>query len=226
MTLLRRSSVDLALDSLRHRILSGEFPDGTPLRQDALAAELGVSRIPVREALRRLEAEGLVTITAHHGAVVPVASLSEIEELFDLRALIEGSLMRRAVERRTDETLQRAAAALDAYDAALADGEVGDWGRHNWAFHSALLDAASRPVGLELAASLHNRCDRYMRMQLSLTHGEDRARAEHREILDAAAARDAERASALVEAHVRRAGEALVDFMREHRKSDGERQRT
>lgn len=213
----RRSSADLAAEVLRDRILRGDFPEGAPLRQDALAAELGVSRIPVREALRRLEAEGLVAIHVHQGAVVPVLSLAEIEELFELRALIEADLIRRAVPALTQRALDEAAAALAAYDDALAGGAVAEWGRHNWAFHSALLSAAGRPLSLELASTLHNRSDRYMRMQLSLTRGEDRARREHHEILRAAANREARRAASLVREHVRSAGAALVTFLREHR---------
>jgi DNA-binding GntR family transcriptional regulator len=224
--LQRRSSVELAAAALRERIVRGDYAEGAPLRQDALAAELGVSRIPVREALRQLEAEGLVTIHVHHGAVVSVLSLPEIEELFELRSLIESDLIRRAVSRLTDEDVERAERALESYDESLADGSVGDWGGHNWRFHAALLGAAGRPLSLDLAAMLHNRSDRYMRMQLSLTGGEHRARVEHHEILDAAVQREARRAAALLREHIRSAGAALVTFLREHRDANaGERAR-
>lgn len=219
--LRRRSSAELAADAIRDRILRGDYPEGAPLRQDAIAAELGVSRIPVREALRRLEAEGLVAIHVHQGAVVPILSLEEIEELFELRALIEADLMRRAVPALTTADLADAAAALEAYDDALAEGEVADWGRHNWAFHSALLGGAARPLSHDLAETLHNRSDRYMRMQLSLTHGEARARQEHHDILRAAEERDVRRAASQVREHIRSAGAALVAFLREHRGSHG-----
>src|SRR6185437_16206705 len=81
------------LQAIRERILSGAYAEGDPLRQDAIAAELGVSRIPVREALRQLEAEGLVTFSPHRGAVVSTFSIGEIEELFELRAQIEADLV-------------------------------------------------------------------------------------------------------------------------------------
>src|SRR5437660_12006142 len=85
----RQTIASMTVEALRGRILRGDYPEGEPLRQDALADELGVSRIPVREALRQLEAEGLVTFSPHRGAVVSSLSLEEIEELFELRADIE-----------------------------------------------------------------------------------------------------------------------------------------
>src|SRR5215217_1329322 len=90
----RQTIASMTVEALRERILRGDYPDGEPLRQDALAEELGVSRIPVREALRQLEAEGLVTFNPHRGAVVSSLSLEEIAELFELRAEIECDLVR------------------------------------------------------------------------------------------------------------------------------------
>src|SRR5262245_1526124 len=97
----RKTVVDLAVEELRDRILRGRYPEGSPLRQDALASDLGVSRIPIREALRQLEVEGLVTFSPHAGAVVSMLSLDEIWELFELRAMLESDLMRKAVPNMT-----------------------------------------------------------------------------------------------------------------------------
>src|SRR4051794_15630849 len=101
----RQTIASMTVEALRERILRGDYPEGEPLRQDALADELGVSRIPVREALRQLEAEGLVTFNPHRGAVVSTLSLDEIEELFQLRADIECDLLRRAIPNMTPEQL-------------------------------------------------------------------------------------------------------------------------
>src|SRR3954462_13104423 len=99
MPIQRQTIASMTVEALRERILRGDYPEGEPLRQDALADELGVSRIPVREALRQLEAEGLVTFNPHRGAVVSSLSLDEIVELFELRADIECDLLARAVPR-------------------------------------------------------------------------------------------------------------------------------
>jgi DNA-binding GntR family transcriptional regulator len=213
----RKSVVDLTADGLRKRILRGEYAEGSALRQDALASDLGVSRIPVREALRQLEVEGLVTFSPHAGAVVSTLSLAEISELFELRAMLEADLMRRAVPNLTRDDHDRAASILEAYDAAFETGEVIEWGALNWEFHSTLLSAANRPRTLNLLSMLHNQGDVYTRMQLALTHGQSRASVEHKAIACAAAKGNAASAAMQIKAHVESAGRALVDFLQEHR---------
>src|SRR3954453_19675644 len=108
----RQTIASMTVEALRERILRGDYPEGEPLRQDALADELGVSRIPVREALRQLEAEGVVTFNPHRGAVVSSLSLDEIHELFELRADIESDRLNRAVPRMAKEQLDRAVEVL------------------------------------------------------------------------------------------------------------------
>src|SRR5215211_5453414 len=130
----RQTIASMTVEALRERILRGDYPEGEPLRQDALADELGVSRIPVREALRQLEAEGLVTFNPHRGAVVSTLSLSEIDELFELRADIETDLLRRAIPKTTAEQLERATDVLDEFERALTAGEAARWGPLNWRF--------------------------------------------------------------------------------------------
>ncbi|HEX6938093.1 MAG TPA: GntR family transcriptional regulator [Longimicrobiales bacterium] len=207
----------MTLEALRERILRGDYPEGAPLRQDALAAELGVSRIPVREALRQLEAEGLVTISPHHGATVSTLSIDEVRELFELRALIESDLLRRAIPHLTPADLERADEILGEYEAAFRKGDVAAWGALNWQFHSTLLSAAGRPLTMGVVESLQNQSDRYIRLQLSLTSGQTRANEEHRAIAEAVREREVDRACALLAAHITGAGRSLLEFLREHR---------
>jgi len=213
----RQTLTSMTLSALRERILHGTYPEGEPLRQDALAEELGVSRIPVREALRQLEAEGLVTFNPHRGAVVSTLSLGEIEELFELRSQIETELLRRAMPNVTIEAVTRAKEILDAYETALRNGEVASWGTMNWQFHSTIYAPANRPFTMGVAQKLHQQCDRYLRMQLALTHGETRANDEHRGILAAVKKRDAKRAVQLLRDHIVGAGVALRDFLAKER---------
>ena len=105
--LIRQTLASAAVDAIRERILDRTYPEGEPLRQDSLAAELGVSRIPIREALRQLEAEGLVTFNPQRGAVVSSLSIAEIEELFELRAELESDLLRRSVPLLTEDDIER-----------------------------------------------------------------------------------------------------------------------
>ena len=217
----RQTLTGMTVDAIRERILRGHYPEGEPLRQDAIGAELGVSRIPVREALRQLEAEGLVTFNPHRGAVVSTLSLKQIRELFELRAEIEGDLIRRAVPHMSAEDHARAAEILDAYDLALHSGQVPVWGALNWQFHSTLYAPADRDLTMSIVHKLHQHSDRYLRMQLALTHGETRARHEHRAIAAAARKRDAAKAQRLLREHILGAGRALVSFLERERVQRG-----
>ena len=213
LPLRRQTLASMTLHSLRDRILRGHFPEGEPLRQDAIAEELGVSRIPVREALRQLEAEGLVTFNPHRGAVVSTLSLQEITELFELRAEIESDLIRRAIPHMTAADHARAREILSAYEVALRSGDVAVWGELNWEFHSALYAPSNRQFTISMVSKLHQHSDRYLRMQLALTHGETRARDEHRAIAAAVRKADVRTATRLMREHILGAGRALVSFL-------------
>ena len=144
----------------------------------------------MREALRQLEAEGLVTFSPHRGAVVSTLSLDEIDELFELRAEIECDLLRRAIPRMSSEQLDRAIDVLDEFQDALRAGEATRWGPLNWHFHAALYAPANRNLTMGVLQKLHQHSDRYFRMQVLLAHGGERANAEHRAIAAAVRAKD------------------------------------
>jgi DNA-binding GntR family transcriptional regulator len=209
----RITVADAVANALRDRILSHELAEGVQLRQESLAAELGVSRIPLREALQRLEAEGLVTIVPHRGAVVSAPSLEEISELFDLRAMIESDLIRRAVPRISAEDLGKAKQILREYKIALDRRDVAAWGELNTAFHLALYSSSKRTRSLNLAQQLLDQTDRYTRMQLLLTDGQSRAQREHEALLQACGAGEADAAAKLLLSHVTAAGHDLFRFL-------------
>jgi len=215
----------MTVQALRERILRGDYPDGEPLRQDALADELGVSRIPVREALRQLEAEGLVTFNPHRGAVVSTLSLEEIEELFELRADIECELLRRAIPSTTAPDLARATDVLDEFDAALDAGESERWGPLNWRFHSALYMPARRNLTMGVLQKLHQHSDRYFRMHVVLARGGARANLEHRQITDAVREQDVKTALGLLRKHILGAGQTLVELLEQQRGAQARRPR-
>jgi len=213
----RQTIASMTITALRERILRGDYPDGEPLRQDAIADELGVSRIPVREALRQLEAEGLVTFSPHRGAVVSTLSLEEIDELFELRADIECDLLRRAIPKMTADQLDRATDVLDEFQEALAASEASRWGPLNWHFHAALYAPANRNFTMGVLQKLHQHSDRYFRMQVLLAHGGIRANDEHRAIVAAIARKDVKGATDLMQSHILGAGASLVALLQEER---------
>lgn len=213
----RQTISGLTVEALRERILRGDFPEGEPLRQDALADDLGVSRIPVREALRQLEAEGLVTFSPHRGAVVSSLSLDEIDELFELRAEIECDLLRRAIPVATQDDFDRAREVLNEFLDALRAGESTRWGPLNWHFHAALYAPARRPFTMNVLQKLHQHSDRYFRMQVLLARGGAKADDEHRAIAAAVCDRDVETATRLMRAHILGAGHSVRALLHEQR---------
>jgi DNA-binding GntR family transcriptional regulator len=215
---LPRQSVPESLrESLQERILCGEFKEGDSLIQDALAAEYDVSRMPVREALRQLEALGLVAMRTHRGAIVTSIPTEQIDELFDLRATLECALLARAIERITDRDIAEAAAILERLGAAYRDGDMAGWSRLNWAFHERLYAPADRPQTLAILRGINLRIERYVRLHLLLTDGLANADREHRRLLDLCTLRDAAGASAFLRDHILDTGRALLTALRRHR---------
>lgn len=193
------SASEVIAKHLREAIISGLLAEDEPIRQDDIARVFNVSKIPVREALKRLEAEGLVQFQRNKGAVVTRISEPELAQMFEVRVLLEVQAIRLAVPKMTAEHLRRAEAICDAF---IGDDDIGHWAEMNWAFHMCLYEAAQRPFLLNLIRSIHDKVERYLRVQMSFDEGKERADREHREILRACAERDVERAATLIEAHI------------------------
>lgn len=214
-----RTSLTLAVaERLREMIIRGEFGEGEQLRQDAIAANFQVSRIPVREALRQLEAEGLITIVAHRGAVVSSLSSEEIEELFEIRALLESEVLRVSIPNLTEADFQHAEEILRVYEKALwTQSDVGSWGRLNSQFHASLYSRANRPHFMSIIRQINNNGERYTGLQLYLTRAFERAKKEHRQILQLCRKRDVEGACALLKQHIQTAGHTLKETLQQRR---------
>jgi DNA-binding GntR family transcriptional regulator len=190
------------LDRLREEILTGQHEAGAQLRQDAVAAAFGVSRIPVREALLQLEAEGFVRIVPHKGAVVSGISADELNDVFDLRALLEPRLFRAAIPLLAEADF----AVLDAiharFVAAIAARDVVQWGLLNADFHARLYAPAPLPRTQAIVASLLQTSDRYTRLQLSTPAAMERAQREHAELVELAHGRKVAAAAKRLAAHI------------------------
>ncbi|WP_338045714.1 GntR family transcriptional regulator [Paremcibacter congregatus] len=209
-----KTTVDALYEQVKEKIISGTYPANQPLRQDALAKEYGISRIPVREALFMLEGDGLVEFRPHKGAVVKPLCRREVEELFHLRALLEGDLLQRSIPKMTDTDLTYAAQALTAYDGVVGSARQSvKWFQLNWDFHAALYTPADQPLALQLIQSLHANTDRYQRIQMSLRGSVPRAHNEHLEILNACRAGQVDEAVRLTRAHILESGRQVQDFL-------------
>jgi len=211
-----KTRTQMVVDILREKILSGDIKAGEPLRQDALAKEFDVSRIPVREALLQLEAQGLVHFEAHKGATATELSLAKIEELFNLRVLLEGHVLEQAIDKMTEAHTDQAREILASFDEALDTGtRIEKWSELNYAFHETLYRAADMPQTMEIIQQLNTKSDRYIRMQLLFTTGVDKAEQEHNELLELCEKKDTTAAVALLKKHIEEAGDAIRDLLQQ-----------
>lgn len=201
MTIVARTLADQVFEIVRERIVTGVLPDDTPVRQDALAHDLGVSKIPLREALARLEQEGLLRSQANRGYVVRALSAEEADEIYALRLAIEpaaGGLGALAA----DETQRaEALAAFHALDEA-ANTDLPAVAVCNRHFHTALVRPAGRPLTTQLVERLSILAERYVITHLEPAGRDARAHLEHRLLIDAWMARDAVELERLMRLHL------------------------
>lgn len=201
---------DVILKHLRDAITDGSLDEGEPIRQDDVAKLFNVSKIPVREALKRLESEGLVEFQRNRGAIVTSVSEPEIAEIFEVRAILESAAIKLSIPHMTEATFERARGFCDAF---LRETDVRLWAEINWRFHSCLYEDAKRPFLIRTIRSINDRLERYLRIQLTLSHGLGVADVEHRAILAACMEGDAARAERLVYDHIMAACDSLLKHL-------------
>lgn len=206
-----RNLPDQLTEIVRERILSGAAAPDTPLRQDGLAAELGVSKIPLREAMARLEQEGLLRSETNRGYFVRGLDAAEAEEIFALRLQLEPAAAAKGALRATAAEQEVARIALATLDAALRS-QAPDVGMRNRAFHLALVRPAGRAVTQEIVERLHILSERYVRIHLEPQGRDARATAEHHALLDTWLARDGAAVATLLEDHI---GQTRDDLARQ-----------
>ncbi|MEC7965645.1 MAG: GntR family transcriptional regulator, partial [Pseudomonadota bacterium] len=148
------SAATIVFEALRKAIIEGELQDGEPLRQDEIARMFNTSRIPVREAISRLEEQGLVKSQRYKGAVVAGLSLEEASEVFDFRALVECEVIRRAVPQMSPTLLAEARAYCEEF---AASPNPMDWGDLNRKFHGALYSACALPYHISVVDNAMDR---------------------------------------------------------------------
>jgi DNA-binding GntR family transcriptional regulator len=206
--LIAQTTSDLIAAELRQEILRGQFSPSSPLRQEALAKRFSVSRIPVREALRALERDGLVEVHPNRGAYVVELTVEQLVEITDLRILIEGDLIARSVLRMSKIDIRTISAAADI---AAATAETPDWNETDRRFHEAMYTPAARPQQLALALALRRSVERYWAIYGQLPERRTEWLRDHELLLAACRDGDAKRAKRELIDHIRRAGEFLVE---------------
>ena len=203
-----RTLADRALDKIETAIMKGDLPPGTKISEVLLAKTFGISRGPLREAIRQLEGRGLLEIIPHVGARVVTLSVDDLREVFDIREALEGMACRLAAERMTDGEIAAVAAVLEQHsdDAALRAGEAYYQQPGDYDFHYRIAQGAKNRRIVELLCGEMYHLIRIYRYRAGAVPGRaPQAFDEHRKILAALQARDGARAETLMREHIRRA---------------------
>jgi DNA-binding GntR family transcriptional regulator len=191
---------EAVLAELRRNMLSGNWKPGDPIRQDAVASELGVSRVPVREALKILEGEGQVEYRPHRGYMVTTLDAAELEEIYRIRELLEAEAVRRALPQLTQEDFERMLEAMEDME-RVDPSDIATKTAANRRFHFSLFEAAEMPRLQHFLRVLWDASDPYRAMYYMAPGALERVLDEHRRILEACRERDPELVIAVMAEH-------------------------
>lgn len=197
--------------ALREDIIRGVFKSGEALRQERLADMYQASRMPVRDALRGLETQGLVEISPNRGAIVARLDPLEFRELYEMRGALEVLALRLTIPELTNSQLDM---IEEIQDEAERSG-LRDFGALNKAFHMGLYEPCGRPRLLAQIATLNDMADRYLRVAAIELDYTRRSHREHRALLKACRRRDEASATGCLQDHIAAAGEALFQVLSE-----------
>ena len=206
------------VENLRDEIVLGELVPGQRLRLEDIASRYDVSTMPVREALRALETEGLVEVFPHRGAVVTELSTDDLEDIYDIRELLEEKATYDDFPNLTKETLEELTSLVEQMDEHL--GDVSAEVALNHKLHLTLYAASGRKHLCELNQLLRYRTQHYLRAFINDLGGMPHAQDEHRVILEACIQGDAEKAAILVRNHVAHVGQAIVESLRKRKETE------
>jgi DNA-binding GntR family transcriptional regulator len=208
-----RTMGEQVVSRIREKILTGAYAPGSPLLQDVIAAEFGVSKIPVREALVQLRADGLVDIFSHRGFQVRPLSTTELEEVFRLRLAVEPAAAAQGSKIAESDDRALAAKALDQLNRALDSEDLSHSGELNSRYHLALVVPRLQPVSNEALYRLHTLSQRYVRLHLASAGRPKRATKEHIALHTAWAKGRAKEVQTLARRHIEETRTELSDHL-------------
>lgn len=192
-------TADPVYEALKSAIIAGDLAPGEPLRQDEIARQHGISKIPVREALLRLEVDGFVLFRKNKGAIVRELSAQEVLNLLDIREALECKALELAVPYMIDSDLAAAREVIDSYG---HERTAEAWSRLNIRFHQILYEPCGNAPLLQMIDDLRARIGPVMRLMVTETSGLERPHAEHQAILQACIAHDTAKAVDLLRQHI------------------------
>lgn len=205
-----RSLAEIAEERIRAEILAGRLEPGEKIPQEQVAAQLGISRVPVREALHRLEAEGVVTLRPHVGFVVTKLTLEELEEIYATREIVEGGATSLSARQISDEELARLESIVKELRKAAKAGDLGRWLALDREFHLVTYAPCKLPRLLKIISEFWNATQGYRRAYATIPGSIEAANSAHLQILEALRRRDPAEAERLVRTHIRQTVEGIV----------------
>lgn len=205
---------------LRDRILCGELAGGARVNPAEVAQHLNISRMPVREALRQLAAEGFVSMRPNRSAAVTTLTAAEIDELFEIRTALEVMAVGYAVAAITPDTLGDLIACKDRMDRSRDD--PFEWAKRHDDFHQAICELSGRKRLAQEVGRIRHAIRPYVLMYLKVFDTVEMPGLEHGSLIDALASKDAKRAQQLMREHVANPGAGLVKFLRGRETHDAE----
>lgn len=212
---LARTASSAAAEMIRQAIVDGRLAPGQRLTEERLARELGISRTPVREALKVLQSEGLVDAAPNRSATVRAYEREDLEDMYQLRALLEGAAARRAAGRLTDEQVLALRASCERFEAMSAEGDLRELVRENFVFHNTIIEAAG---SARLAGMVRQVVELPLVYKSYVWYSPEQTRISqhyHRQITRALERRDAERAELVMKEHVLEARDVLIAHVEE-----------
>lgn len=204
------SLADQVFERIEKDILSGELKENELLSENKLSKQFGVSRTPVREALRRLEQEGLVSSASGKGTVVLGVDSGDLYDIFEIRMKLEGMAASRAAAVITDEQLVEMERVADLQQFYLSKGDAASISDADSRFHKLIYKYCGSRVLEDILGGLHHRIQRFRRISMGSPERAERSVSEHRAILEALRERDAEKAERLVSEHISNARDNLL----------------
>lgn len=205
---------DVVFNTLRQAILRGELKPGERLLEIQLANELGVSRTPIREAIRKLELEGLVIMVPRKSAVVAEITEKSLRDVLEVRRALEELAMKLACERIKDEEIEELKAAQKEFENVLKTGDVTEYAEADVRFHDIIYRATDNGRLIQLLYNLREQMYRYRVEQLKREDTHDTLLAEHQYIIETLEARDVKRAVEAICTHVDNQVTAVADTIR------------
>ena len=208
----KMTAAEKAAEEIKALILSGEIAQGSALKQEELAARLGISRTPIRDAIRLVAQEGMVELKSTGRAVVSLVGADELMEYFEIRSRLEGWLFQLAIPVMQPEDFQRTESIL----ARMSDCDDEEWSHLNLEFHKSLYLPANRPFIMQTFEQLYHATGRRLQSLILWSRSRNRGKSlrEHAELLEMARTGDPELAVETLERHILINGQTLIDRLR------------